>query len=102
MQKWLSNNNILIYFTHNEKKSVITERFTKKLKARIYIKIAANDSKSYLSYLSKLVDQYNKTYHHCIGSDADYLARIRIANYKYIFSKRYTDNLPRETFIIKN
>ena len=26
--------------------------------------MTANDSKYYLSYLSKLVDQYNNTYHH--------------------------------------
>ena len=27
----------------------------------------ANKSKSYFSYLNKLVDQYNNTYHHSIG-----------------------------------
>ena len=26
--------------------------------------MTANDSKSYLSYLNKLVDQYNNNYHH--------------------------------------
>ena len=26
----------------------------------------ANDSKSYLNYLNKLVDQYNNTYHHTV------------------------------------
>ena len=29
--------------------------------------MTANDSKSYPSYLNKLVDQYNKNYHHSIG-----------------------------------
>ena len=28
--------------------------------------MTANDNKSYLSYLNKLVDQYNNTYHHSI------------------------------------
>ena len=28
--------------------------------------MAANDSKSHLSYLNKVVDQYNNTYHHSI------------------------------------
>ena len=35
----------------------------------------ANDSKPYLSYLNKLVNQYNNTYHHSIGknpNNADY------------------------------
>ena len=30
--------------------------------------MTANDSKSYLSYLNKLVDQYNNTYHHSINT----------------------------------
>ena len=41
------------------------------------IKIKANDSKSDLAYLNKLVDQYNNTYHHSIGKkaiNADYSA----------------------------
>ena len=29
--------------------------------------MTANDSKSCLSYLNKLVDQHNNTYHHSIG-----------------------------------
>ena len=37
----------------------------------------ANDSKFYLSYLNKLEDQYNNTYHHSINKkpiNADYSA----------------------------
>ena len=63
MQKWLDNNNILMYSKHNEGKSVIAERFTKTLKTKICKKMTANDSKSYLNYLDKLVDQYNNNYH---------------------------------------
>ena len=33
MQEWLDNNDILMYSTHNEGKSVFTERFVKTLKA---------------------------------------------------------------------
>ena len=70
--------------------------------------MTANNSKSYLSYLNKLADQYNDTYHHSINkkpSNADYSAltekietnlkapkfkvndRVGITNYKNIFSK---------------
>ena len=56
-----------MYFTHNEGKSVIAERFIKPLKAEIYTKATVNDRKPYLSYLNKLVDQHNNTYHHCVG-----------------------------------
>ena len=57
MQEWLDNNNVLMYSTHNENKSVIAERFLKTLKAKIYKKVTAYDSKSYPTYLNKLVDQ---------------------------------------------
>ena len=41
MQKWLDNNDILMYSTYNESKSVIAERFIRTLKGKIYKK---NDS----------------------------------------------------------
>ena len=83
--------------------------------------MTANDSKSYLPYLNKLVDQYNNTYHHFINKkpiNADYSVlteniesnpkapkfkvkdRVRITKYKNIFSKGYTENWSREIFII--
>ena len=80
MQKWFYNN-ILIYLTHNEGKSVVAERFAKTLKGKIYKTVTANDSKSYLGYLNKLVDQYNNTYYHFIGKkpvDADYSALKKV------------------------
>ena len=72
--------------------------------------MTADDSKSYLSYLNKIVDQYNNTYHHSINKkpiNADYSAlidkletnpkaikfkvidRVRITKYKNIISKGY-------------
>ena len=83
--------------------------------------MTANDSRSYLSYLKNLVDQYNNTYHHSIGKNpinADYSAltgksetntkapkfkvddRVRITKSKNIFSKDYTENWSREIYII--
>ena len=37
-QEWLDNNDILMYSTHSEGKSVIADRFMKTLKAKIYKK----------------------------------------------------------------
>ena len=57
----LDDNDILMYSTHNESKSVIAEVYKNiiiTLKDKIYKKMTANDSKSDLSYLNKLVDQY--------------------------------------------
>ena len=76
--------------------------------------MTANDSKSYLPYLNKLLDEYNNTYHHSINKNliyADYSAltgsiesnpkvpkfkvndRMRISNNKNISSKGYTDSV---------
>ena len=121
MQDWLDNSDVLMYSTHNEGNSVIAEKFIETLKYKIYKKMTANDSKSDLPYLNKLVDQYNTTYHHSIGKkpiNADYSTftekmktfskapkfkvheRVRISKYKNIFSKGYTENWSREIFII--
>ena len=67
MQEWLNNNDILMYSTHNEGKSVIAERFIKTLKSTIYKKRTASDNKFHLPYLNKLADQYYSTYHHSIN-----------------------------------
>ena len=61
MQKWLDNNDILMYSTYNESKSVIAERFIRTLKGKIYKKMTVRNSFSYLDYLEKLVDKYNNT-----------------------------------------
>ena len=36
MQKWLGDNNILMYLNHDEGQSVAAERFIRSLKAEIY------------------------------------------------------------------
>ena len=48
MQECLDND-ILMYSTCNEGRSVIAKRFIKTLKAKIYKKMTANDRKSILS-----------------------------------------------------
>ena len=63
MQECRHNNDILMYSIYNEGKSVTDKRFIKTLKSKIYEKLVANNSKSYLPYLDELVDQYNNTYH---------------------------------------
>ena len=63
----LNDNDILLYSTHNEGNSVVAERFIKNLKDKIYKKMTRNDSKSYLGYLKKLVDEYNNNYNCSTG-----------------------------------
>ena len=57
MQEWLGNNYILMDSTYSKGNSVNTERFITTLEAEIYEIMISNDSKSYLSYSNKLVDQ---------------------------------------------
>ena len=52
MQKWLGDNNVLMYSTYNKGKSVVAERFIRTLKGKIYKKMTANGCK-FLSWLSE-------------------------------------------------
>ena len=111
-----------MYFRHNEDKSVvITERFIKTLKAKIYKNMTTDDSKSYRSSLNKLVDQYYNTYHQsvnkkpinagcfCFEIETNLKAptfklndRVRITKHKKIFSEIYTENWSREIFFMNS
>ena len=82
--------------------------------------MTANDSKSYLAYLNKSVDQYNNTYHPSINKkpiNADFFAfekietnpkapkfkdnaRVRITKYKNIFSKGYSENCQEKYLLL--
>ena len=48
MQKWLDDNDILMYSTHHEGNSVAAERSIRTLMRKIYKQMKANNKKSYL------------------------------------------------------
>ena len=103
MKPWLQDNDIAMYSTHNEGKSVVDERFIRK------------------DLL--LVDEYNNTYHRTIkmkpsdvkdnayinigkevnDNDPKFKAgdHVRISKYKNSFAKGYTPNWSEEIFGIK-
>ena len=66
MQERLNGNDILMYSTHNEGKSLVAERFIRTLKSKICKEMTVK-MKSYLGYLNRLVDKYNNTYHCSTG-----------------------------------
>ena len=70
---WLDNNDILMYLTYNESKSVIAERFIKTWKNKIYKKRVPNDRYSYRDYLEGLLEDYDNTYHFPIGKSLSVL-----------------------------
>ena len=65
-KKWLKDNNIEMYSTYNEGKSVIAERFIKTLKNKISKHMTAITKNVYSDVLNDIVDKYNSAYHRTI------------------------------------
>ena len=122
-KKWLKDNDIEMYSTHNEGKSVVAERFIRTLKNKIYKHMTAVSKNVYIDKLDDIVNEYNNTYHRTIkmkpievkdntfidsikevnDKDPKFKVRdhVRISKYKNIFAKGYTPNWSEEVFMIK-
>ena len=122
-KKWLQDNNIEMYSTVNEGKSVVTERFIRTLKNKIYKYITSVSKNVYIDKLDDIVNEYNNIYHRTIKmkpidvKDNTYINtdkevdnkdpkfqvgdHVRISKYKNIFAKGYTPNWSEEVFVIK-
>ena len=121
-KKWLSDNNIIMYSTYNEGKSVVAERFIKTLKNKLYKHMTATGKNVYYDVLDDIVNEYNNTKHSTIKmkpkevrnnnkrvyidehneKDSRFKVgdRVRISKFKNIFAKGYTPNWSREIFIV--
>ena len=62
-KKWLQDNNIVMYSTHNEGKSVVAERFLRTLKSKIYKHMTSISKNVYIDKLDDILDEYNNAYH---------------------------------------
>ena len=62
-KKWLKDNDIEMYSTSNEGKSVIAERFIRTLKTRIYKQMISISKNVYINKLDDIVKEYNNKYH---------------------------------------
>ena len=58
-KKWLKNNDISMYSTYNEGKSVVSERFIRTLKNKIYNHMKTISKNVYYDVLDDIVDKYN-------------------------------------------
>ena len=118
----LKINNIEMYSTYNEGKSVVTERFIRTLKNKIFKHIAAISKNVYFDGLNDIVDKYNNTVHRTIkmksinvtsdsyaeynedwnGTDPKFKVGdyVTVSKYKNNFAKRYTQNRSEEVFIV--
>ena len=65
-KKWLQDNDIEMYSTHNEGKSVIAQRFIRTIKEKIYKYMTSISKNVYIDKLHDIVKKYNNTYHKSI------------------------------------
>ena len=121
-KRWLSNNDIIMYSTFNEGKSVVPERFIRTLKNKLYKHMTATGKNVYYDVLDDIVNEYNNTKHNNIkmkpkdvknDNNRVYIDeynkkdsrfnvgdRVRISKFKNIFAKGYTPNWSREIFTV--
>ena len=121
-KRWLSRNNIIMYSTYNEGKSVVAERFIRTLKNKLYKHMTATGKNVYDDVLDDIVNEYDNTKHNTIkmkpkdvgnNNKRVYIDehnekrsrfkvddRVRISKFKNIFAKGYTPSWSREIFIV--
>ena len=66
MTSWLQDNDIEMYSTHNEGKSVVTERFIRNLMNKIYEYMTSASKNVYTDKIDDIVNKYNNTYYRTI------------------------------------
>ena len=121
-KKWLSDNDIIMYSTYNEGKSVVDERFIRTLKNKLYKHMTATGKNVYYNVLDDVVNKYDNTKYSTIKmkptdvkdnnkrvyidehneKDSRFKVgdRVRISKFKNIFAKGYTPNCSTEIFIV--
>ena len=57
MKSWLQDNNIEMYSTHNQGKSVVAERFIRTLKNKIYKYMTSISKNVYIDKLDHIVNE---------------------------------------------
>ena len=112
-----------MHSTHNEGKYVVTERFIRTLKSKIYNYMTSISKNVYIDKLDDIVNEYNNAYPTTIEmkptdvKDNTYINtdketndkdpkfkvadRVRISKSKNTFAKGYTTNWSEEVFVIK-
>ena len=121
-KKWLSDNDIIMYSTYKEGKSVVAERFARTLKNKLYKHMTVTGKNVYYDVLDDTVNKYNNTKHSTIKmkpidlkdnnkrvyidehneKDSRFKVgdRVRTSKFKNIFAKGCTPNRSTEIFIV--
>ena len=66
MKSSLQDNDIEMYSTHDEEKSVVAERFIITLKNKVYRYMTLTSKNIYTDKIDDIVNKYNNTYHRTI------------------------------------
>ena len=123
MKSWLQDDNVEMYSTYNEGKSIAAEKFIRTLKNKIYKHMTSISQNVYFDKLDNILNEYNNTYHKSIkiksidvksrtcfnfGAENNYKDPkfdvsdyLRISKYIDIFGKVNTPNWSEEVFVIK-
>ena len=121
MKSWWQDNNIGTYSIHNEGKSVLTKRFVRTFKTKIYKYMTSISKNAYIKKLDEIANKYKNTYYRTIKmkpvdiKDNTYIdfgkesnnkdPKIKVGNHvrisKNIFAKGYTPNWSEKVFITK-
>ena len=118
----MSDNDVIMYSTYNEGKSVVAERFIRTLKNKLYKRLTATGKNVYYNVLDDVVNEYNNTKHSTIKIKPIHVKdnnrrvyidehnekdtrfkvgdRVRISKFKNIFAKGCTPNWSKEIFIV--
>ena len=112
MKSWLEKNDIEMYSTHNEGKSVVAERFISTIKNKIFKYMTSISKNVYIDKLDDVVHKYKNKKHRTIKTkpidvkDNTYIDfdkevnnndpkfkvgdHVRISKYKNIFARLYS------------
>ena len=110
-----------MYWIHNKRKSVVSERFIRTLKTKIFKYMTSGSKNIYIDKLNDIVTEYNNTHHRTIRikpvnvKDSTYIDikkevndkdpklkvgdHLRISACKNILAKGYTPNWSQEVFV---
>ena len=110
-----------MYWIHNKRKSVVSERFIRTLKTKIFKYMTSGSKNIYIDKLNDIVTEYNNTHHRTIRikpvnvKDNTYIDikkevndkdpklkvgdHLRISACKNILAKGYTPNWSQEVFV---
>ena len=90
-KKWLKDNDIEMYSTHNEEKSAAAERFIRTLMTKIYKDMTTISKNVYINKLDDTVNECNNTYHITVKTK-----HVDVKDNTYIdFKKEVNDKNPK-------